>query len=408
MKDITLYREKENCCGCGACLNICPKSAISLKADEYGFLYPSINADICISCGKCIEFCSYQFQKNERLPISTYAAMAKNDGILEKSASGGFFAALATEILINKGIVFGCALEQRESGLCPEHIKIENIDELEKIQGSKYVQSKITNIYNVVKNEVKTGRMVLFSGTPCQIAALYSVLGSREWKNLLTIDIICHGVPSVSFFQGYINELEKERRQKIVRFSFRDKEDGWGLQASAEVITAKGRVKKVMIPVQLSSYYRLFLESATYRESCYSCKYAGQQRVGDITIGDYWGIKEEHPEYLVTNGGTMDEDKGISCVLVNSVHGKQMLEKMMSAVEVMPSTFLKVAKHNAQLNKPSPKSDNRDIVLEIYKTKGYAFVNKWYYKKIGLKRYYYMIWNRFPKKIQLMLRGLLL
>jgi coenzyme F420-reducing hydrogenase beta subunit len=247
---------------------------------------------------------------------------------------------------------------------------------------------------------------VLFSGTPCQIAALGSFLGNKEFENLLTIDIICHGVPSAKFFEGYIQELEKKLSGKITAFRFRDKTGGWGLKGSVEYINKSGAHKKKIVPVQLSSYYKLFLDSVIYRENCYSCKYAGPFRTGDITIGDYWGIEKEHPEYLVVNGGSMDQRQNLSCVLVNTEKGKKMMEKFGFSIQLKPSSFERAARHNGQLRHPSHRSDKREFIFKLYKEGGYAAVDKWHNKRLGAKKYIYMFWNMLPKGIRSFIKKL--
>jgi len=405
MEKIVLFQEKRDCCGCSACMNICLNQAIAMKEDEYGFIYPSIVHEKCVRCGMCQKVCGYQHKEEETKTRETYVAMAKDDSLLQKSASGGIFAAVATEIIKCGGAVFGCAFDYHDGALYPEHIMIDTLSELYKLQGSKYVQSTMGKTYQQVKEELKKGRNVLFSGTPCQVAALNSFLGNVNCDNLLTIDIICHGTPSSELFRSYIKELEKGLKGKVTGFKFRDKSGGWGLKGSMEYTTHNGTHKKKLIPVQLSSYYKLFLDSDTYRENCYSCKYAGPNRTGDLTIGDYWGIEKEHPDYLARNGGVMDERKGISCVLVNTEKGKRLMEQFeLSSLYVKPSTFEKAAGQNRQLKQPSHRSEKREIILELYKNNGYSAVDAWYYKRLGVKRYVYAVWNMIPRKVQIILK----
>lgn len=400
MDKIVLFTDKKDCCACGACVNICPKDAISMKEDEFGFLYPEIDHEKCIQCRSCLKVCAYQHQEVSNTIKDAYVALAKEKEISQKSASGGIFAAVAKEILNGGGVVFGCSFEQQSGIICAEHIMIERVEDLEKLQGSKYVQSFIGTAYQRVKQELEKGRLVLFSGTPCQIAALGSFLGKVEFQNLLTIDIICHGVPGAKFFESYIKEFEKNLGGKIIAFKFRDKTGGWGLKGSVEYINKRGIHKKKIVPVQLSSYYQLFLDSVIYRENCYSCKYAGPFRTGDITIGDYWGVEKEHPEYLLVNGGSMDQRENLSCVLVNTERGKKMLEKFGFSIQLQPSTFEKVARQNGQLRHPSHRSDKRAFILKTYKEGGYAAVDKWHYKRLGAKRYIYMLWNALPIRLR--------
>jgi len=399
-KKIVLFNEKKDCCGCGACYNICVSKAITMTPDEHGFIYPEIDYEKCIYCGRCKEICGYQNRRENAEVKSVYVAIAQDDELLKCSASGGIFATAATEVLHRNGVVFGCSLEKGNHTLSPVHIKIERLDDLIKLQGSKYVQSYIGNTYQEVKRELSTKRLVLYSGTPCQIAGLNSYLGATEYNNLLTIDVICHGVPSAEFFQGYIKTFEKQLRGTITDFKFRDKTDGWGCQGRVEYLDKRGVKKSKIIQAHLSSYYSLFLNSDIYRENCYQCQYANSHRPSDLTIGDYWGIEEAHPEYLVSNGGNMDEKKGISCILVNTEKGKVMLTELCVGLEMKASTFAKVSAHNRQLNAPSHSSEERKVILAIYAKDGYEAVDRWYYKRFGIKKYFYYIWNNIPLNVQ--------
>lgn len=405
MSRIILYEDKVDCCGCGACLNICPGNAIEMQEDEYGFLYPHIDTNLCIGCGQCKKVCSYQDEEALFYKAMTISvAMGLDRDSVKKSASGGIFAALAQKVLESGGVVYGCAFSYRDGSLWPEHTRIDSADELYRLQGSKYVQSIIGDTYKKVESDLEDGRKVLFSGTPCQVAALNGYLGKVDKRNLFTIDIICHGTPSVSFFQAYLKEAEKSVGGRITDFRFRDKTGGWGLKGAIYYLNKREKPKKKLLPVQLSSYYTLFLDSETYRENCYSCKYAGEYRSSDVTIGDYWGIEDEHPELLKENGGNFDRTIGISCLLVNTDNGQKWLEELNPEIELAPSTFEKAAKRNSQLKVPSVHTQVREKVFELYADAGYQAVDNWYNKRLGIKKYAYEIWNLIPKKVQIMIK----
>lgn len=365
METITLFKNKKDCCACGACLNICPKQAIQMQEDENGFLYPVIDNDKCIKCGLCIKTCALQNSKLPNTPLKTYAAQSNNTD-LKKSASGGIFASLALNILKVGGVIYGAALENVNGKLICRHIAVNNVTELEKLQGSKYIQSNIGNIYQEVKKNLLENKTVLFSGTPCQVDGLRAYLG-KKYENLYCIDIICHGVPSNKMFQDYIETLEKKYNDKIVDFKFRDKTKGWGL-------TAKGYTEKgytAIIPANVSSFYYYFLKSYIYRESCYSCKYACKNRCGDITIGDYWGIENSHSEVLSKNAG-LDYKSGISCLIVNTEQGKKLIEEYKDDLRLIESNFEKSAKENGQLNRASFLNvEKRNEILKLYRENGY-------------------------------------
>lgn len=222
--EIVLYENKKDCCACGACLNVCPKGAISMKPDDQGFVYPEIDRDKCIECGGCKQVC--KFRSSELRTVKTvYASTIADDQQIMGAASGGMFTAAALSILKTGGVVFGAALTFDEGRANPHHIVIEDKIELWKLQGSKYVHSAVGDTYHQAKMYLAQGRNVLYSGTPCQIAGLKSYLG-KEYDNLYTMDLICHGVPSADFFDGYIQQLNKKYHGKITHYCFRDKAKG--------------------------------------------------------------------------------------------------------------------------------------------------------------------------------------
>ncbi|UZQ50363.1 Coenzyme F420 hydrogenase/dehydrogenase, beta subunit C-terminal domain [Clostridium kluyveri] len=381
---IILYNDKKECCACGACMNICPNNAILMGRDEYGFLYPQIDYNVCVNCGICKKVCAYQNINGSKLPMATYAGGAKSSSIMN-SASGGIFLAMAISIIEGGGVVFGASFKLVEGILRPIHIGISNEEQIYKLQGSKYVQSDIGFSYRKIKNLLLKGKKVLFSGTPCQVDGLKGYL-NKEYDNLLLIDIICHGVPNAQFFQDYLVLLGKSNYGEIIDFKFREKSKGWGLNGVAECRQKNGEYKKFVVSSRLSSFYRLFLDSEIYRDSCYSCKYASCHRAGDVTIGDYWGIKEEHPEFIDKNGGDLTLEKGISCIIVNSEKGYAFLNDISESIFLYPSSYEKVSAHNSQLVFPSHVGKNRNKILELYRKKGYKGVHRYFNRKVGYHR----------------------
>lgn len=377
--EINLFNDKKDCCNCNACKNICPKDAIYIHLDEYGFEYPQIDREKCISCGLCKKVCAFQNIEETNTPIETYVGVAKDENIILKSASGGIFATIAQVYLENNGVVFGAAFDDQFNTI---HIGINNIEDLHKLQGSKYVQSSIANTYVEAKQYLCEGRKVLYSGTPCQIAGLKGYL-MKEYENLLTIDIICHGVPSNKFFKDYLEVIEEKLGGPIKEFKFRDKTMGWGLNGSI-IYENNGVLKKKKIYGSESSYYHYFLNSSCYRENCYSCKYTCENRPADITIGDYWGIETAHPEIL--GKGKVKEEKGISVIVANTQKGKNEIEKCDKFYKYS-SNFSKARVKNGQLNNPSKRNYRYDEVMNAYKNGGYNAVNELYNREIGIKKY---------------------
>ena len=390
--NIILFNEKKDCCNCSACKNICPKEAIYMYLDEYGFQYPEIDREKCISCGLCKKVCAFQNVEEKNSLLETYVAVTKDDNLLIKSASGGIFATLARDYIESNGIVFGVTFDE---DINPIHIAINKLEDLYKVQGSKYVQSYIGDSYKEIKNLLNEGKKVLFSGTPCQVAGLKGYL-IKDYHNLLTVDIICHGVPSTKFFKDYIEFMEEKLGGKIKKFKFRDKSMGWGLNGSL-TYERNGIIKKKKIYGSESSYYHYFLNSECYRESCYSCKYTCENRPADITIGDYWGIESAHPELLGKD--KLKEEKGISVLIVNSEKGRMEIEKC-NSVNKFNSDFSKARVRNAQLSNPSIKGKNYLKLMNEYKNNGYVGVNNLYLKKVGIKRYKNRVKALIPKNLK--------
>ena len=401
MKPPVLAEKKEYCCGCGACVNTCNANAIDMKCDEYGFEYPSINENKCVGCGKCMDICPYISNNNHyNEPVNTFAAVSKNTDIMD-SASGGVFASIATEFLKRGGVVAGSAIENINGKLVPHHITVDNHDKLQSLLGSKYVQSDTTGIFNEIKKYLCENRQVLFSGTPCQVDALYSFL-KKDHDNLFTIDLICHGVPSRKMFSDYLDFIG-DKYGKVKDFIFRDKKRG--LTYVSRTICEKNSKENVKyIQYGESAYYTFFLQGNTFRDCCYECKYANKKRIGDITIGDFWGIKTQHPELFNSNHKEFDADKGISCLLENTPKGKELINTYGTGLSLHPSTFNKIALENKQLSKPSVPKGNRTEIMKIYKTGGYAALNRYYRNQAGISIYISKIKSKIPLPIKKMLK----
>lgn len=316
--------DKNNCCGCEACKQVCPKGCISMYTDNEGFLYPKINQEECIKCNLCKKVCPFHNRIQDRIPLKIYAATNTNEKIRLESSSGGIFTPIAEKVISEGGIVFGAAFDNKWGVY---HTHTETINDLSKFRGSKYVQSKIGDSYIKVQQYLKNERIVLFTGTPCQIIGLKMFL-KKEYSNLITLDIKCHGVPSPKVWQYYIQEKNGGKDTKsIINIEFRNKKFGW--------YDYQFKVKSPHIAYECNhnndAYFIGFLKHIYIRPSCYTCKYKNGSSYSDITLADFWNIKNVFP--------SIDDNKGISCIIINSDKGKQLLYNIKNNIRLNETTY---------------------------------------------------------------------
>lgn len=330
MKDIRVVPESL-CCGCGACANVCPVDAIHLSEGKEGFLFPRVDLDICIQCGKCVRTCPVlEIDKpNRKIPDCRAAYGA--DEIRKVSSSGGIFTLLADYVFESEGVVYGVALNDRFEA---EHRRITSREELAGLRRSKYVQSQVGIIYRQVRQDLKEGRTVLFSGTPCQNAGLRKFLGKTPTENLILVDIVCHGVPSQSVFREYLEE--KFPRGDLKEFLFRTKDAGQNCMVC--LATTKDG-KRIVSDINEDPFEKGFHKSLFLRESCADCHFAEPPRQGDFTIGDFWGLEKYNPDYK--------DPLGVSLVFLNNEKADAIwkeIEPRLKFDEPVPAEF--ALKHN--------------------------------------------------------------
>ncbi|MBP5236162.1 MAG: Coenzyme F420 hydrogenase/dehydrogenase, beta subunit C-terminal domain [Clostridia bacterium] len=373
--------DSENCCACMACLNVCPKKAIEFKPDNYGFLYPSVDKELCISCGKCLKAC--RFSKEEldaEHPQKCFAAVNMDPTVLKKSSSGGVFGALADIVLEEGGFVFGAAFDD---DLNVHHICAGSKEELDKLRGSKYVQSSAGLSYSEVKDLLKDGKKVLFSGTPCQVDALKSVLDNTDTADLITVDLICHGTPNNLIFHRYLEYLENKKGGKITRYSFRSKARSWSAICSDfDCHTEDSGTRTIVLGRYDEFYVPEYLNGNLSRAECFSCKYASQNRVGDFTIGDFWGFRKGNI--------TLEHKNGLSVCTANTDKAVKLLEKLKERMELQEVDYSVAVSGNEALRKPTTCGKRRERVLKLIlagkcKKVYREYRTGYYYKKIRKK-----------------------
>lgn len=345
--------DRLNCTGCASCAQSCPHSAIEMMQDEEGFLQPIINRDLCVECGLCMKRCPML----NPISISTeesnvYALINYKDRAV--SSSGGAFSVFADYVIEKGGVVFGAAIDDDFQVM---HIGVEDEKNLTLLRGSKYVQSKIGNSYKQAREFLKQGRLVLFTGTPCQIAGLYAFLGKERYEeNLITIDLVCHGVPSQGGFDAYIDKLKKTNRFKgenIKEFRFR-KLDSWSIIPAVKLAESKWHTLNVVE----NAYMSAFFCGLTFRESCFRCKYCNTQRVGTFTIADFWGIGR-HGKKFYRNVAC-----GISLVIDNKKKLLMLSKDFPDDVYIERRTMEEAVAEQSNLIAPMQRSKKRDFTVK--------------------------------------------
>lgn len=339
------------CTNCGACAQICPKQCIKFELLE-GFQYgPVVDKQKCVECGLCVDTCHLNKELIKVQELSQCIACVNSDEQeVALSTSGGVFGAIAKYVLDLDGIVYGCAYQGH---LQVKHSRINNIDDIHLLRGSKYVQSQVGDTYKKAEKDLKDGKLVLYSGTPCQIAGLKSFL-RRDYKNLITIDLICHGVPPASIFNKFVEGYEEKYHLILDNVDFRTKKNkGWGLSGYLYGHKEGKTIKKKLYPFN-NWYYFYFLKGVIYTEACYTCKYANLDRQGDFTLGDFWGSEKFKLPFKDT--------KGCSLVLLNTIRAKEIFSKL--SLVYTSISIEDACKFNGQLIAPTKKPENYDELIK--------------------------------------------
>lgn len=364
-------QQKSDCCGCNACTQICPKQCISMKEDTEGFLYPHINKEICIDCNLCEKVCPVIHQGTPRTTDKVYAAKNKNENIRLQSSSGGVFTLLAEEVIAKGGVVFGAKFNEEWEVV---HDFTETQEGLAGFRGSKYVQSHIRDNFKKAQDFLKQDRIVLFSGTPCQIAGLKNFL-RKEYNNLITVDFICHGVPSPQIWNRYLTEtcekivktgeknsvssslLGREIKPYIEAISFRNKILGWKkfsffLKLNSTILQGEKNTEGLLEPLGKNIYLKGFTRNLYLRPSCHHCPAKSFKSQSDYTLADFWGIQKFYPQF--------NDDKGVSVLFVHREKDIFPYDKC----DIIKSSIQEVLDQNPALIKSSSPKDNRAIFFK--------------------------------------------
>lgn len=356
----------ESCSGCSACYEICQVSAIEFKNDDKGFLYPIIDQSKCIQCGECIKVCQCRNQdkvfieKEDSFPIA-YGVVNKKPEIRFSSQSGGLFAGLAEIVLNMHGIVYGAGFNE---DLSVKHLRIEELKQLNRLQGSKYVQSDVIGTFNNVASDLQKGLIVLYSGTSCQISGLilYLKRKSIQTENLITCDFICHGVPSPLIFKENLLFIERKYKNNILKVDFRNKRKyGWHSHIESYILSDG-------TALDLNYYTELFYSHAPLRQCCFICRYCNiNLKLADITMGDFWGI--EH-----INSNFYNDNKGVSLAIIHNQKGMEIFKN--GQFDFFNAPIDKVLEHNTK--QPARKPKYFKQFWADYKNKGYEYCLKKY------------------------------
>lgn len=359
-------KDKADCCGCTACASICPKDAITMEPDTLGFKYPKVDLDKCIDCGLCEKVCAFNDNYDKSLNLKEpeiYAARHKNMHEIETSRSGAAFIAISDYILENGGIVYGVGYKDH---FRVAHKRATTKEERNEFKGSKYVQSDLDGIFRHVKEDLKQGNTVLFSGTPCQTAGLNSYIGKKLRENLVLVDIVCHGVPSPYIWRDYLAYIEKKYKNEVLKVNFRDKTRiGWSGHIESFVFENGEKIESKI-------YTDLFYKHIMLRPSCGNCHYTNFKRPSDITLADFWGWEKTDPNINI-------DDKGISLIFVNTGKGCVLLDKIKDRTTIIPTEMENCIQPN--LKHPTKFNPKWNSFEQEYKRKGFGYILKTYHNK---------------------------
>lgn len=383
--------KKKNCTGCGACISACPVRAVSFTEDTEGFRYPHVETDKCIRCNKCNRSCPMVevnnpvLESNFNYPNQFFAGQLKDTKILREVSSGGVFWALAQTILSQEGVVYGAIQENVEN---VHHIRATSIEQALVIRKSKYFQSDVGNCYELAKSDLKAGKIVLFSGTACQIAGL-NVYLNKAYENLYTCDVVCHGVPAMKAWRAFREEYEAKYGKIITNLVFRDKSLGWSKNQYC-ITHNDGSVFRQRSTQHL--FHAGYLQGLFYRPSCGSCRFSKLPRVSDITLADFWRYNGEFH--------SKDKDLGVSLISINNEHGMKLLIESKAYLKIEKTTRELALSSCKHLNENPSENHNRKAFFDELDSNGYyAAADKFIHTEVN-----YSLTHRLLNKIRHIMR----
>ena len=359
---------RNECTGCTACASVCPKGCITMTADENGFLCPVVEAEKCVSCGLCEKACPIitPLEKPTNEPVA-YAAYSRDEAMRLSSSSGGVFTEFARAVLKDGGAVFGATYDAQFEVV---HICVENEADLAKLRGAKYAQSDLGDSFRNVKRRLEQGQKVLFSGTPCQVGGLKAFL-RKDYENLLTVDFVCHSVPSPMAWREYVKYRAQQDNggEMPTAINLRDKQTGWTNYQYSNLFTyADGHTHAARSGESL--YMKLFVGDYINRESCANCRFKGYSRVSDLTIGDFWGIWDIAPE--------MDDNKGTSVVLVQTGRGAELLQSVADRLILKAVMLEEASKQNGAMLNAAQSNPRRAEALALIRSGQIGECESWF------------------------------
>lgn len=366
----SVYSSPAACCGCALCAAVCPKDAITMREID-GFSYPHIDETLCVDCGLCVKSCPFPGEKQEESnTLAAYAVKHTCPHVVAESSSGGIFTAISDYVLSLGGTVIGADFD---GDMVVTHVVAHATEQRDRMRGSKYVQSDTRRVYTLVKENLKKGAPVLFVGTPCEAAAVRARFPRED--NLYIVDIICHGVPSPWVWKQYVAYIEKVYGKKLSFYSFRDKATAGWRKYSAKLTFEDGST--VRHNNKTGSFIELFRYDVCLRPSCTACRFTSKNRVGDLTIGDFWGVEAVLPDF--------SDNKGVSAVMVHTEKGQHLLEAVGESITAVPCSEADIAAKQPNMQNPSQYSNKAAAFKADLVSLPFEKVLK-KYTRVGIKR----------------------